>query len=108
MTEVVKHAGITLVLGGQEYVVPPLSLGAWEQMQERMSTFTGDLSDKAQVATAIDAALAALKRNYPSMTREELSDMLDIGNMVDVVGAVMDVSGARRKKLQEAAAPGEA
>jgi hypothetical protein len=107
MAEVVKHAGITLVLGGKEYVVPPLSLGAWEQMQERMTAFTGDLSDKSQVATAIDATLAALKRNYPDMTRDELGEILDIGNMVDVVGAVMDVSGARRKKLQEPA-PGEA
>ncbi|ENT1749659.1 hypothetical protein CAA71_002200, partial [Neisseria gonorrhoeae] len=50
---------------------------------------------------------AALKRNYPDLTREEAADLIDIGNMNEVFAAVMDVSGLKRRE-QEAAQTGEA
>jgi hypothetical protein len=109
MAAVVKVKGIALDLGGATFVVPPLSLGALEQLQESLSSFSGDVTDKAQVATAIDAAHAALRRNYPAMTREEVAEAIGLDNMVDVMEAVMDVSGLKRKQLEaaEGAGPGE-
>ena len=112
MVGIVKIKGLTLNLGGTDYVVPPLSLGAMEQLQERMASFAGDIADPKQVATAIDAVHAALRRNYPELTREQVADMIDVGNMVEAFEAVMDVSGTRRKAAEAAAAeggtPGEA
>lgn len=107
MTEIVKVKGITVPLGGQDYVIPPIALGALEQLQERISKFTGDVTDALQVATVIDAAHAALKRNYPDITRADVADLIDVANMADVFTAVMDVSGLKRKGL-EAAPMGEA
>lgn len=104
---VVKVKGLPLELGGTVYVVPPLSLGAFEQLQERLIGFTGDIGDKVQIATVIDALHASLRRNYPDMTREAAAELVDVGNMLEVFEAVMDVSGARRKAA-EAAASGEA
>lgn len=100
---VVKVKGIPVELGGETLVIPPLALGALEQLQERVGNFRGDIRDKEQVATVIDAAHAALKRNYPEMTREQVADAIDIGNMADVFEAVMDVSGLKRKALETAA-----
>lgn len=102
---VVKVKGIPVDLGGDEFIVPPLALGALEQLQERISAFRGDIGDKDQVATVIDAAHSALKRNYPELTREEVADSIDVGNMAEVFEAVMDVSGLKRKALEAGEAP---
>lgn len=107
---VVKVNGILLELSGEMFVVPPVPLGVLEQMHEPIKAVNGDISDLGQVSTIIDVTLAALRRNYPDLTRERLADLLDIGNMVEVFQAVMDVSGMRRKSLEaagEGGAPGE-
>jgi hypothetical protein len=94
-----KVPGIKLTLGGKELIVPPLSLGAVEDMQDRLSAYKG-VGDKASVATAIDALTASLKRNYPETTREEVRELIGLENMQDVMLAVMDVSGLRRQELE--------
>lgn len=104
---IVKVKGIPVELGGVTFIVPPLSLGALEQLQAGIAGFTGDVFDKAQIALVIDAALAALKRNYPDITREQVAECIDVANMPEVFEAVMDVSGLKRKSL-EAVTPGEA
>lgn len=100
MASLVKVKGIAVQLGGESFVIPPLSLGALEQLQSRVADFKGDIRDKEQVATVIDAAHAALKRNYPAITRDEIADMIDVGNMAEVFEAVMDVSGLKRKAIE--------
>lgn len=103
----VRIKGVTVELNGTDYVIPPIALGALEQLQERIGTFDGNAMDAKQISTVIDCAHAALKRNYPDLTREEVADLIDIGNMNEVFTAVMDVSGLKRKE-QEAAQAGEA
>ncbi|MDO5686760.1 MAG: hypothetical protein Q4G42_05180 [Neisseria sp.] len=103
----VKIKGITLNLGGNDYIVPPIALGALEQLRERLQDFDGNVQDIKQIGTVIDCAHAALKRNYPEMTRDDVADLIDVGSMIDVFEAIMDVSGLIRKQ-QEAAATGEA
>ena len=103
----VRIKGVTVELNGANYVIPPIALGALEQLQSRISKFDGNVQDAKQIATVIDCAHAALRRNYPEMTREEVADLIDIGNMGEVFAAVMDVSGLKRKE-QEAAQAGEA
>lgn len=100
---IVKVKGVPVELGGVEYIIPPLSLGALEQLQDRVASFTGDIRSKEQVATVMDAAHAAMKRNYPEITREQIGEMIDVGNMAEVFEAVMDISGLKRKSLE----PGE-
>ena len=97
---IVKYKGITANIGGEEYVIPPISLGALEQLQDKISAFTGDLTSSAQVASAIDVIHAALTRNYPGVTREAVAEMIDVGNMAEIFEAVMDVSGLKRKEAE--------
>jgi hypothetical protein len=102
--------GVVVEINGDPVVFPPLSLGALEQLRERLVDFTGDPSDAAQVSTVIDAAHASLRRNDPALTREAVAEIIDLGNMIEVFEAVMDAGGLRRK-AQEAAGgettPGE-
>lgn len=88
--------GIDVTLGGTKFLVPPLSLGSLEVFQKRLSEFTGNL-DAASVSTVLDVTLAALKRNYPEMTREQLGELMDVSDMAGVMLAVMDVAGIHRK-----------
>jgi hypothetical protein len=95
----VKFKGITLSLGGTDYVVPPLNLRTLQELQDRLVAFSGGV-DAASISVVIDALHGALARNYPEITREACIDLLDLENMVDVMQAVMDVSGLRRKTLE--------
>ena len=107
MTKIAKVAGITINLSGVDYIVPPLALGALEQLRDRIGNFDPEaVTGVEQVSTVIDCAHAALRRNYPEMTRDEVADLIDLGNMMAVFEAIMDVSGLKRKG-QEAAAEGK-
>ncbi|MFK7088684.1 hypothetical protein AAFM71_07690 [Chromobacterium violaceum] len=108
MTGIVKIKGIPLSLGGTTYIVPPLNLGALEQLQERLANFSGGI-DAASVGTVLDAAHAALVRNYPDLTRERVAELIDVANMGEVMEAVMDVSGLKRQAFEtEGQSSGEA
>lgn len=101
MAGLVKYKGLLKTLGGVDYVIPPISLGALEQMQERITKVVGEL-DADTITTVIDVTHSALSRNYPEITREEVSDIVDVGNMFELFEAVMDVSGLKRKSLEDA------
>lgn len=96
-----KHLGIPITLGETEYIVPPLNLNALIQLQDRLANFQGSV-DSESVSTVIDASYLALKRNYPEFDKEILGECLDLGNMMEIMQAVMDISGMRRKGLEEA------
>lgn len=93
---------------GETYTIPPLSLGAIEVMQERLDAFTGDGS-LGSVKTVIEATTKALRRNYPDISEEKVAnELLDLGNMMEVMQAVMDVGGLRRKAIEAEAEKGGA
>lgn len=101
MSDLPKFKGVHQVFAdGTELVVPPLNLAAVEVLQERLVGFTGAL-DPQSVGLVVDATLMALRRNYPDLTRERVvNDLLDLGNMAEVMEAVMDVSGLKRKQQE--------
>lgn len=90
--------------GGVTLLVPPLSLGALETLQGGLAALKSAASatDPAAVRTVVDAAHAALRRNYPDITREDVGELIDLSNMLDVIAMVMDVSGVRRKEVEAA------
>jgi hypothetical protein len=100
MAPVVKVKGIPYTFSDRVLVIPPLSLGAMEQLQERLSVMKEDLADPEYIGTVIETVHAALKRNYPDMTREEVADMIDLANMQEVMTCAMDVAGLKRKALE--------
>lgn len=90
--------GIPIVLGGTEYIVPPLNLASLEMLQDKLGKFSGGV-DADSVKTVLDATLAALRRNYPDMKRDFLAEHMDVANMSDVMKAVMDVGGLQRRAI---------
>lgn len=96
-----KFKGIKLNLQGQDFVVPPLNFRSLQEMQARIASFTGGV-DPESISLVVDAAHAALSRNYPDLSKDAVIDLLDLENMLSIMEAVMDVSGLKRK-AQEAA-----
>lgn len=102
MTAIVKFPGIPVTLGGDVFIIPPLSLNALRQLQPALAKFTGGVDDES-IVTVIDAAHASLARNYPTMDKNMVADLIDVGNMKDIMEAVMDVSGLKRKAGEQPA-----
>lgn len=100
MSGVVKVKGIPVELGGRALVVPPLNFRALQQLEARLASFTGG-ADKASMDLVLDVAEAALARNYDDVSRDFLLEHLDIGNMQEFMEAAMDVSGLKRKALDQ-------
>jgi hypothetical protein len=98
--------GLTIELGGAEYVVPPMTLGTIEVYEDKLEDLAG-MANKDVRALILDVGLASLNRNYPDMTRDELKEIVDIGNMNDLLDACMDVSGLKRKALEAGEAQGQ-
>lgn len=99
--------GIEIDFGSERLTVPPLTLGSLQLLQGKLEKFQADTSPES-VATVIEAAFLALRRNYPDITRERVAEILDLGNMLDVLSAVMDVSGMKRKEIAAGKATPEA
>jgi hypothetical protein len=88
--------------GGRVYTIPPLSLGALQRLQCQLDDMQNAAAlQPATVTTVVQAAHAALKRNYPQMTFDDVAELVDVGNMYDVIACVLDVSGMRRKELAD-------
>lgn len=87
--------------GGKVYTVPPLALGDLRRLQKQLEDLAPSAMDPATIDTVVDAVHSALKRNYPSMTTQEVEGLVDLGNMFDALGCVMDAGGIKRKQIEE-------
>lgn len=109
--------GIELELGGTSYIVPPLSLPALRLLSPRLKAMRNLGEDSAQ-KTIFDASYLALKRNYPEITRRQIEGLVEVDESGEVVtneegllpdletmervfDAVMDISGVKRKEIDE-------
>lgn len=97
-----KVRGVFFDFGnGAGLIIPPLNLKALESLGDGLSNIESG-NALSQLRVVVDATYLSLKRNYPEIEREEIAEMIDLGNMVEVLQCVMDVSGLKRK-AQEAA-----
>ncbi len=98
--ESTKHQGIPFDFDGRTLIIPPLSLGAMEKLQGRLETMDDASITPEYIGTVVDSVHAALQRNYPDMTREEVAGLLDLQNMQEVMACVFDFGGVKRKALE--------
>jgi len=89
-----RFKGVAIELGGTTYIVPPLTLGSFEDHADAIKGFDPTAPTPASVRLVVDLLTAALRRNYPEMTRDTVRDLVDLQTMVPVMYALMGVSGA--------------
>lgn len=85
-----KHKGTPVEFSIGTLLVPALSLAFLEDNTDRLNAYGTGQGDQKLV---IDCLHAALARNYPTMTRAQAGDLVDMGNMDEVMEAMMKRSG---------------
>ena len=102
--------GITITMGGRDWLVPPLTLGQLRRLMPKVRQLTeiGASMGETQIGVLVEIVAAALQRNYPEATAEMVEDLLDLGNASAVLNAVLTGSGLKLpdSRLGEAVAPG--
>jgi hypothetical protein len=94
--------GVTLTLGGREFVVPPLSMKALRELHPQWPTLQsmGDVPTGPQIDVVLGVVHSALIRNYPDLTRDELEELVDLGNLPKALMAVMGASPEAGKIME--------
>lgn len=92
MSAAVKVPGVEMQFDGQAYVVPPLNAAAVKQYRASVGDFLsgGTMPDIHIVCKLLHAAMT---RNYPDLTLEQVEQWVDYGNMTDVMDTVMCIAG---------------
>ena len=87
--------GVTMTMGGSEWVVPPLTLGQLRRLMPKVRELSeiGAQMGENQIAILVEIVAAALHRNYPDATAEAVENLLDLGNAAAVLNAVLTGSG---------------
>lgn len=102
--------GVAVAMGGQDWIVPPLTLGQLRRLMPKVRQLTeiGASMGEAQIAVLVDIVTAALQRNYPEMMPDKVENLLDLGNASAVLNAVLTGSGLKPDGavMGEAPAPG--
>lgn len=96
--EAPKFEGVVERLGGRDWVVPPLSVKQaktlWPKILDMDAGITKDnLPDKHD--KMIEVIHAAMSRNYPSLTVEEVEDLVDLKSIRRLVPIVMGQEGIK-------------
>src|SRR5438105_11136374 len=89
--------GVAVAMGGQDWIVPPLTLGQLRRLMPKVRQLTeiGVSMGEAQINVLIDIVAPALQRNYPQMTPDRVGSLLDLGNASAVLNAVLPGSGLK-------------
>ena len=102
--------GVTIAMGGRDWLVPPLTLGQLRRLMPKVRQLTeiGASMGETQIGVLVEIVAAALQRNYPEATAEMVENLLDLGNASAVLNAVLTGSGLKLRDSfpGEAAAPG--
>jgi hypothetical protein len=80
-----------------ELVVPPLNFDSLKLLQARLQKM-GNGPDTDSMETLVDALEQALARNYRNVPRWLITQTVDVGNMGEMMLALMNVSGLKARE----------
>jgi hypothetical protein len=89
--------GVAVAMAGQDWLVPPLTLGQLRRLMPKVRELTeiGASMGELQIAVLVEIVAAALQRNYPDVSQNQVEDLLDLGNASAVLNAVLTGSGLK-------------
>jgi hypothetical protein len=79
--------------------VPPMNFRNLQRLEKHFSDING--GNAAAMSAMCDVLAAALSQNYRGVPRWLIEQSVRIDNLTDLTAAVMDVSGLRRKAIDE-------
>jgi hypothetical protein len=103
-----KYEGETVIMGGKEWILPPLNFRQLKNMQGTLEVLMGKerkslfaifrkrtiFSDQLDRSRAVIKIIhTALTRNYPKLKLKEVEEMIDNKSIETLVKAVMGITG---------------
>jgi hypothetical protein len=93
------YSGVEVYMGGKVWVIPGLSVKQFRLYKGTLAEL-GEIGDRLGATETFDKVIpivtAALQRNYPDVTDEQVEEMLDMNTFKVVMGAVATGSGLRQ------------
>lgn len=97
-----KFEGIPVYMDGRVWTIPPLSVRQFRAHYETLlDTDVTTENWREKVLMKLPVILAAIQRNCPEVTEEQLLDILDLKTFNLVVQAIANASGLRQAKPGE-------
>lgn len=103
--------GIKVPLGGEDYILPALSLRGVRDCEEDLDFIQQKVDDSGgafseeRFAAICRVVHTALIRNYPKVKLDEMRDLVDLNSLPILIDAVLGLSGL--EKVMGESAPGE-
>lgn len=87
--------GQTISMGGRDFIVPALTLPLVKRYIQDVEALQQNKEAPLQDYWDLQYGTihAAMKRNYPDLTMDELYELVDMNNLVDVFKAIAGKSG---------------
>ncbi len=101
-----KRGGVWVTIGDEQFRIPPLSLLGLQELKDELVTarsIVGITLTPEQHLAVARVVHCALARNYPSISLEEVREMLDLGNFRQVFDATLGIAGFRKPEAGSAA-----
>lgn len=92
--------GVKIKMGGREWEVPALSFKQVRRLApqiDALSSLSTSTISEEQMAGICTIVHAALSRNYPEVTLDQVEDFMDLRNAGPTILAVMGQSGFEAK-----------
>jgi hypothetical protein len=103
-TQAPRYAGIPVTLNGKSYIVPPLSMPAARLLLPKIASLKSadGLPQPEHIDAVLEVALAAIQRNYPDITADELEELIDVTNIVPLFRAALGLAATSASPSTEA------
>jgi hypothetical protein len=94
--------GKEITLGEKKYTMPPIPFIALKKHKALLAMLIGGEIDPQAMFEKhfdglFDCVYLTLRRNYPSLTEDELAADMDVANLQDAIAAMMATAGFREK-----------
>jgi len=91
-------SGVKVQMGGRDFTLPPLTLGALKKIGDKIYILSemSSIPTPDQIDAMAQIILSSVNRNYPEVKQDELIELLDLGNLKSVFEAVLGASGIVR------------
>jgi hypothetical protein len=92
-----KYEGLKVRIGEDEFIIPPLNFFRLKKvlpLVDKLKEVSGNQILKAEeMEDFITIIHLALSRNYPEVTVQQVEEMVDLGNLRQILAAVLGISG---------------
>jgi hypothetical protein len=85
--------GSSIRMGGRSWIVPPLNFKAVKRLRPKLLKLNLDSFNEESLEAVTEVVHAALVRNYPDVTLDQVEEWVDLRNAPVVIEAVLNVSG---------------